>query len=198
MNKPVDREQGAAPAGAAGPANAEQPGASEQDPGQATEQEPGQAVVGKAPAAEQPTPTRFRRGKQLVAAFTAFAAAVCLGMVATAALNDYRIGRDQAFATADVVNVGVLRTTVRFPDEYGVYHQPDRGLLYPIGLEAGQRVRVEYQKSEPRNVKVQGRGWTLAWIPALSSLVVAMVLSGGLWLLVRWRENSWKAQQGEQ
>ena len=70
-------------------------------------------------------------------------------------------------------------------------------MLYPIGLEAGQRVRVEYQKSEPRNVKVQGRGWTLAWIPALSSLVVAMVLSGGLWLLVRWRENSWKAQQGE-
>lgn len=169
MSKPVDLEQGAAPPGAAGPAHA-----------------------------EQQTPTRFRRGKQLVAAFTAFAAAVCLGMVATAALNDYRIGRDQAFATADVVNVGVLRTTVRFPDEYGVYHQPDRGLLYPIGLEAGQRVRVEYQKSEPRNVKVQGRGWTLAWIPALSSLVVAMVLSGGLRLLVRWRENSWKAQQGEQ
>lgn len=197
MNKPVDREQGAAPAGAAGPANAEQPVATEQNTGQATEQEPGQAVVGKEPAAEQPTPTRFRRGKQLVVAFTAFAAAVCLGMVATAALNDYRIGSDQAFATADVVNVGVLRTTVRFPDEYGVYHQPDRGLLYPIGLEAGQRVRVEYQKSEPRNVKVQGRGWTLAWIPALSSLVVAMVLSGCLWLLVRWRENSWKAQQGE-
>lgn len=189
MNKPVDREQGAAPAGAAGPANAEQTGVTEQDPGQ--------AVVGKEPAAEQPTPTRFRRGKQLVAAFTAFTAAVCLGIVATAALNDYRIGSDQAFATADVVNVGVLRTTVRFPDEYGVYHQPDRGLLYPIGLEAGQRVRVEYQKSEPRNVKVQGRGWTLAWIPALSSLVVAMVLSGALWLLVRWRENSWKAQQGE-
>lgn len=197
MNKPVDREQGAAPSGAAGPVNAEQPVATEQNTGQATEQEPGQAVVGKEPAAEQPTPTRFRRGKQLVAAFTAFAAAVCLGMVATAALNDYRIGSDQAFATADVVNVGVLRTTVRFPDEYGVYHQPDRGLLYPIGLEAGQRVRVEYQKSEPRNVKVQGRGWTLAWIPALSSLVVAMVLSGCLWLLVRWRENSWKAQQGE-
>lgn len=198
MNKPVDREQGTAPAGAAGPANAEQPVATEQNTEQATEQAAGQAVVGKEPTAEQPTPTRFRRGKQLVAAFTAFAAAVCLGMVATAALNDYRIGSDQAFATADVVNVGVLRTTVRFPDEYGVYHQPDRGLLYPIGLEAGQRVRVEYQKSDPRNVKVQGRGWTLAWVPALSSLVVAMVLSGGLWLLVRWREDSWKAQQGEQ
>lgn len=168
MSKPVDRKQGGAPTGAAEPAKA-----------------------------DQPTPNRFRRGKQLVAAFAAFTTAVCLGMVATAALNDYRIGRDQAFATADVVNVGVLRTTVRFPDEYGVYHQPDRGLLYPIGLEAGQRVRVEYQKSEPRNVKVQGRGWTLAWIPALSSLAVAMVLSGGLWLLVRWRENSWKAQQGE-
>lgn len=164
----MDRKQGDAPAGATEPAKA-----------------------------DQPTPNRFRRGKQLVAAFAAFTTAVCLGMVATAALNDYRIGRDQAFATADVVNVGVLRTTVRFPDEYGVYHQPDRGLLYPIGLEAGQRVRVEYQKSEPRNVKVQGRGWTLAWIPALSSLAVAMVLSGGLWLLVRWRENSWKAQQGE-
>lgn len=189
MSKPVDREQGAAPAGAAGRANAEQPVAAEQ----VTEQ----SAVGKAPVAEQPTPTRFRRGKQLVVAFAAFTTAVCLGMVATAALNDYRIGLDQAFATADVVNVGVLRTTVRFPDEYGVYHQPDRGLLYPIGLEAGQRVRVEYQKSEPRNVKVQGRGWTLAWIPALSSLAVAMVLSGGLWLLVRWRENSWKAQQGE-
>lgn len=198
MNKPVDREQGAAPAGVAGPANAEQAVATEQDPGQPSEQATEQSAVGEGPVAEQATPIRFRRGKQLVAAFTAFAAAVCLGMVATAALNDYRIGSDQAFATADVVNVGVLRTTVRFPDEYGVYHQPDRGLLYPIGLEAGQRVRVEYQKSEPRNVKVQGRGWTLAWIPALSSLVVAMALSGGLRLLVRWRENSWKAQQGAQ
>src|SRR5699024_9173345 len=134
----------------------------------------------------------------LVAAFAAFTTAVCLGMVATAALNDYRIGRDQAFATADVVNVGVLRTTVRFPDEYGVYDQPDRALLCPIGLEAGHGVRVRYRKYAPRNVKVQGRGWTLAWIPALSSLVVAMVLSGVLWLLVRWRETSWKAQQGEQ
>src|SRR5699024_1581178 len=72
VSKPVDLEQGAAPPGAAGPAHA-----------------------------EQQTPTRFRRGKQLVAAFAAFTTAVCLGMVATAALNDYRIGRDQAFATAD-------------------------------------------------------------------------------------------------
>lgn len=138
-------------------------------------------------------PTRFRRMKQAIIAFAVFGVAVCLGMVATAMLDDIRIGRDRAFATADVVNVGVLRTTVRFPDETGVYHQPDRGLMYSIGLDKGQRVRVEYQKSDPRNVKVQGREWTLAWLPALSSLVVVAVVVALLWGLVQWRVRRWLA-----
>ena len=102
-----------------------------------------------------------RRAQQFVIALTVFGALACVGMIVTAAIDDYQISRDQATATADVLDVGKLRTTVRFHDNQGNYHQPDKGLKYPSGLVEGQKARVEYQQSNPKNVKVAGRGWTL-------------------------------------
>ncbi|MCX2162711.1 DUF3592 domain-containing protein [Corynebacterium auriscanis] len=128
-----------------------------------------------------------RRARQLVIALTVFGVLACLGMIVTAAIDDYAISRDRATATADVLDTGSLRTTVRFHDSQGNYHQPDKGLKYPTGLVKGQKVRVEYQQSNPKNVKVAGRGWTLAFLPALSSLAVVLFVGGGLWLLLRSR-----------
>lgn len=135
---------------------------------------------------------RFRRAKQAVLAVTMFFVLVCAGMVVTAAINDVAIAREKATATAEVTDVGTLRTSVLFRDEFGNYHQPNEGLKYPIGLEQGQRVRVEYQASNPANVKVEGRSWTLAFLPALSSIAVVLVLAGLLWSLVLWLERRGK------
>ena len=128
-----------------------------------------------------------RRAQQFVIALTVFGALACVGMIVTAAIDDYQISRDQATATADVLDVGKLRTTVRFHDNQGNYHQPDKGLKYPSGLVEGQKVRVEYQQSNPKNVKVAGRGWTLSFRPALSSLALVLLAGGGIWLALRSR-----------
>lgn len=136
---------------------------------------------------QQPTRREIivRRARQLVMALTIFGVLACVGMIVTAAVDDYKISHDRATATADVLDVGTLRTTVRFHDSQGNYHQPDKGLKYPSGLIKGQKVRVEYQQSNPKNVKVAGRGWTLAFLPALSSLALVLLIGGGLWLALR-------------
>lgn len=131
----------------------------------------------------------FRRAKQVVLAFTTLMVLVCAGMVVTAAVNDAAIARDRGYATAEVMDVGTMRTTVLFRDDAGNYHQPNEGLKYPTGLERGQKVRVEYEVANPNNVKVAGRSWTLAFLPALSSMAVALLIGGMLLALVFWLEK---------
>lgn len=115
---------------------------------------------------------------------------VCASLVVTSAIDDAQISSDRAEATAEVVNVGALRTTVRFRDDEGKYQQPKAGLKYPTQLVKDQNVRVEYQRSNPENVKVKGRGWTLAFRPALSSMAAGLAVCAALWLLLRWRERA--------
>lgn len=138
-------------------------------------------------------PLRFRRISQLIAALALFGVLISAGMVASAAVDDYRISRDRARAVAEVVSVSPTRTTVRFRDAVGNYYQPDVGLKYSVGLNAGQNVRVEFQASDPDNVKVEGRTWLLAWRPALSTLAVVVVLAVVASLAVEWRRRRWWA-----
>ncbi|WP_343061415.1 DUF3592 domain-containing protein [Corynebacterium anserum] len=134
----------------------------------------------------------FRRAKQAILALTGCMMLVCAGMVITSALDDMAIARDRGYATAEVVDVGALRTTVMFRDDAGNYYQPNDGLKYPTGLERGQKVRVEYEVSHPDNVKVAGRSWTLAFLPALSSMAVALLIGALLLALVLWLEKRQK------
>lgn len=135
---------------------------------------------------------RLRRIKQLVIGLAAIVILVCGGMIVTSAIDDYAISRDKGEATAEVVSVQTLRTTVRFRDAEGNFRQPEEGLKYPSGLIEGQNVRVEYQVSDPENVKVQGRGWTLAFLPALSSMTVGLAVCAVLMLLIRRWEKKHK------
>ena len=80
-------------------------------------------------------------------------------------------------------HVGVLRTAVDFIDETGEFRSPPTGLLFPVGLEEGQRVRVEYDRAEPERVRVEGRRWTLSVVPALSIIVVGLIVAAPLWWL---------------
>ena len=135
---------------------------------------------------------RLRRVKQVVIGLAAIVILVCGGMIVTSAIDDYAISRDKGEATAEVVSVQTLRTTVRFRDADGNFRQPEEGLKYPSGLIEGQNVRVEYQVSDPENVKVQGRGWTLAFLPALSSMTVGLAVCAVLMLLIRRWEKKHK------
>jgi len=135
---------------------------------------------------------RLRRVKQVVIGLAAIVILVCGGMIVTSAIDDYAISRDKGEATAEVVSVQTLRTTVRFRDAEGNFRQPEEGLKYPSGLIEGQNVRVEYQVSDPENVKVQGRGWTLAFLPALSSMTVGLAVCAVLMLLIRRWEKKHK------
>lgn len=99
-------------------------------------------------------------------------------------LNDRSIAADPGRALAQVTDVGSFRTTVDFQDENGIFHSPATGLLYPTGLGEGQRVWVNYARTSPDLVKVEGREWTLAIIPALSVGAVATVIAGLLWVAV--------------
>jgi len=132
-----------------------------------------------------PRPSRSIVHRRLVQALLAvylLACVVCGSLVVNAGLSDWRIARDTGTATAEI----------RFPDDDGRYHSPGAGLKYPGGLSTGDRVKVEYQKDDPDNVKVAGRAWTLAFLPAISSWIVCTAVAGALALLLRWqrlREN---------
>ncbi|AKK04713.1 hypothetical protein CMUST_01820 [Corynebacterium mustelae] len=98
-------------------------------------------------------------------------------MLAGAGLNDYMIDKDPGRALARVTSVTKTRAIVEFQDDQGRVHSPESGLLYPTGLGAGQRVWVTYARSNPNLVKVQGREWTLAIIPTLSTIAVINVVA---------------------
>ncbi|MBG9252050.1 hypothetical protein I4J03_02775 [Corynebacterium diphtheriae bv. mitis] len=125
-----------------------------------------------------------RRLHQLVLALYAAAVLGCASMVIGPAINDYHITRNSGRVLAKVLDVGTFRTTVEYQDEDNMYHSPKGGLMYPTGLGRGQRVWVNYSKDNPDLVKVEGRAWTLAIIPALSIWVVASLIFAGLWWIL--------------
>ena len=128
-----------------------------------------------------------RRLHQLTLALYLAALVGVVGMVIGPALNDHAIAAHPARALATVKDVGMLRTTVDFQDSEGIYHIPKHGLLYPSGLGEGQQVWVTYDKTDPDLVKVEGRGWALALLPALSTWAVATLVAAGAWFAVgRW------------
>lgn len=117
-------------------------------------------------------------------------------MIGGAAANDHRIESDPGRALATVTGTSLLRTTVEFRDDEGLYRAPSTGVLYPTGLAEGQQVWVQYSRADPDLVKVAGRGWTLAIIPGLSVAVLVVVVTLVLWQLISFTTRP-KKKQGE-
>ncbi|HEY0808130.1 MAG TPA: DUF3592 domain-containing protein, partial [Pseudonocardiaceae bacterium] len=89
---------------------------------------------------------------------------------------------------ADVLSVSFNRTAVRFVTPNGRVNIPSNGLLYPIGLAAGERVRVEYDTANTELVRVAGRDARLALLPVGTSLLGCWaLLVPAIWLLRRRR-----------
>lgn len=125
-----------------------------------------------------------RRGRQLILAAYAVMIVASIALVIGPWLNDREINQNPGRALATVTDIDWLRTTVDFQDESGLYHSPETGLLYPSGLGEGQRVWVSYSTADPELVKVEGREWTLAVIPALSVWAVSTAAAAVLWWLL--------------
>ncbi|WP_342318972.1 DUF3592 domain-containing protein [Corynebacterium mayonis] len=125
-----------------------------------------------------------RRILQLIMLLYACAMLGAVSMVVGPALNDARIMSDPGRGLATVTDVSRTRTSVEYQDEEGLYHSPRYGLLYPTGLGEGQRVWVTYAQTDRDLVKVEGRGWTLAIVPALSVAATATLIAAVAWLAV--------------
>lgn len=110
----------------------------------------------------------------LLAAFSLLAA----GLILLACfVNDQRIDADMGSATATVTEVTDRRAAVEFDAGGGRFVRPETGVFYPTGLVEGQRVQVEFRQANPELVRVSGRSWTVAVVPALSIPVVVVPLA---------------------
>ncbi|MFC9762656.1 DUF3592 domain-containing protein [Rhodococcus jostii] len=134
---------------------------------------------------------RVRRGV-LVTAIGISVLAVLL--VLAAWRNDHTIQSDRGVATAEVLSAGSLRSAISFVTPDGVTHNPELGVLYPTKLTVGQRIDVEYARSDPDLVRVSGRDASVAVVPAGSLIVVTWLIAGPLIWYLRRRESSAEAQ----
>lgn len=131
--------------------------------------------------------TVARRCRQVVALIALLMTLVCATLVAGPVYNDIKLHKDKETAIATVNHVGLLRTAISFRDSSGEFHSPNTGVLYPGGLHDGQKVWVEYSRSHPDIVRVQGRTWTLSLLPAVSTFIVTVALSMGAIALINRR-----------
>lgn len=134
---------------------------------------------------------RVRRGV-LVAVIGISVLAVLL--VLAAWRNDHTIQSDRGVATAEVLSAGSLRSAISFVTPDGVTHNPELGVLYPTKLTVGQRIDVEYARSDPDLVRVSGRDASVAVVPAGSLIVVTWLIAGPVIWYLRRRESSPEAQ----
>ncbi|EYT65342.1 hypothetical protein H483_0100810 [Dietzia sp. UCD-THP] len=110
----------------------------------------------------------------VIAAFSLLTAVLIL---VACFVNDQRIDRDMGSTTATVTEVTDRRAAVEFDAGGGRHVRPVTGVFYPIGLIEGQRVQVEFRRANPDLVRVSGRSWTVAVVPALSIPAVTVPLA---------------------
>jgi len=102
-------------------------------------------------------------------------------LVAGAWRNDRQIEANLGVAEAGVLSAGPRRSTIEFVTPDRVTYRPELGVLYPSELAGGMRIYVEYDRTDPNLVRVQGRNAALAIVPA-GSVAVVGALVGGLLL----------------
>lgn len=136
-----------------------------------------------------------RRAPEIVVGLGIVLSVLAVLVLVGAARNDAAISADQGTAVAEVLDGGDIgHTFIRFTASDGAVLTPDTGVLYPRGLEPGNYVVVEYDRSKPELVRVAGRSWTAGLGPvALGIVGLWVVLGPGAWALARRR-----ARRGEE
>ena len=120
-----------------------------------------------------------RRIVRVVAVVVAsFSLLVAVLILLACFIDDQRIDQDMGSSTATVTEVTGRRAAVEFGAGGGRHVRPATGVFYPTGLVEGQRVQVEFRRANPDLVRVSGRSWTIAVVPALSVPAVVIPLAG--------------------
>lgn len=116
-------------------------------------------------------------------------------VLAGAALDDVEIDAHTGHATAQVLAVTSMRTSVQFARPDGKVYRPEVGLAYPSGSQVGQLVRVEYDRTDPDRVRVAGRSWVQGVVPASVTVMALWALAApATWWLRRRRGHvEWRA-----
>lgn len=111
---------------------------------------------------------------------------LCLLALGASWYDDHQIDAHEGHTVADVLSVSFNRTAVRFVTPNGTVNIPSNGLLYPVGLAAGERVQVEYDTANTELVRVAGRDARLGLLPVGTSLLACWaLLVPAIWLLRR-------------
>ncbi len=144
-------------------------------------------------ALEQQTETgspRLRRTRITLVVIATAVSVLAVLLVLAAWRDDMLISSDKGVTSAEVLSAGRLRSAVTYVTPDGVTHNPKVGVLYPTKLTAGERINVEYSRSDPELVRVAGRDARVAIIPALSVIVVVWAVAlPVLWALRRIARN---------
>ncbi|MFQ6326370.1 MULTISPECIES: DUF3592 domain-containing protein [unclassified Nocardia] len=129
---------------------------------------------------------RLRRAEISILTVAIVLTTLVVLLVLAAWRNDYLISSDKGVTTAEVLSAGRLRSAVMYVTPDGETHNPKVGVLYPTNLTAGERINVEYNRSDPDLVRVAGRDASVAVLPALSVIVVVWLIAlPTLWILLR-------------
>lgn len=127
---------------------------------------------------------RLRRARITIAIVASTVSVLSVLLVLAAWRDDHLISSDMGVTSAEVLSAGRLRSAVMFVTPDGEMHNPKTGVLYPTKLTAGERINVEYRRSDPDLVRVAGRDARVAVIPAASVIVVDWLIALPLlWLL---------------
>ncbi|MGW4531489.1 DUF3592 domain-containing protein [Nocardia sp. NPDC004340] len=138
----------------------------------------------QSPRTEQRQAVRWRRTRLGIVIAAATVSFLAVLLVLAAWRDDHLINSDRGVTSAEVLSAGTLRSAVIFVTPDGETHNPKTGVLYPTKLTVGERINVEYRRSDPDLVRVAGRDARVAVIPALSVIVVAWAIAiPALWLL---------------
>lgn len=150
-------------------------------------------VTGPIAEVTRPVPGRRRRAVWWAPLAVAGVLTALITMaLAGAALDDAGIDARAGHATAEVLAVTSMRTLVQFAVPGGKVYRPDQGVAYPSQLQVGQLVRVEYDLSDPDQVRVAGRTWVRGVTPAVITLAVLWSVLGPAtwWLRQRHRRDA--------
>ncbi|MFT4088137.1 MAG: hypothetical protein QM658_13500 [Gordonia sp. (in: high G+C Gram-positive bacteria)] len=128
----------------------------------------------------------IQRRVQITLAMVGVLATLIGGVIILGAYrNDRKIDANRATAVADVISADRLHAAVNFVTPDGVLRNPKFGLLYPTNLEAGQRILVDYDATDPDNLaRPAGRDAALSLRPALSIIGLAWLAVIALMLVV--------------
>jgi hypothetical protein len=127
---------------------------------------------------------------QILVGVAAFVTVLAVVALAGSVVDDVAISRSRVVASAEVLDdPSLARTLIRFTDRNGQFVVPERGVLYPRGLTAGQTITVEYDATNPENVRVAGRTAASGLLSTAGGLLVVWLVFGGASYRLRRRRS---------